>query len=749
MSKTVYLKSILSIITALSLLAFAAPPASAARTELVVWAMGTEGKLIRQMADDFEKANPDIAVTTQSIPWNGAHEKLITSVIGNMPPDVCQLGTTWMAEFHSMNALERLDGYMPSAPGALPWPFFDGALASVKFPDGLYGLPWYVDTRVIYYRKDIIKAAGCDTFPATWNDAYALFKKIAEIKKSRGEAGYAVNLSAAGGLDFLPFLNSSGAEVLDATLRKSAIRSKASAAVFESYKKLFTEGLAPLETAKDVDVLNAFETGFYPVFMSGPWMIAEIERSKPALAGKWSTAKFPSFATSTSFIGGCNLVVFKESPNKRAAFRFLEYMSEPASQTKWYKISKDLPANKDSWNDEALKSNALLAAFHEQLQSVKAPPGVPEWEQLLSFISEALEKFVYGRLTADEALAEIETKTNDIVRKADTNQTPAFKTTVVALLILAFFVALAAYFKLAATERDSISHRRISPSGYLFIAPAVAILFIFLLVPLAAAFMISLTNWNIYGINDYGKIVFTGLENYIKVLADPIFYISLRNTLIFALIGVPLSVAVSLLAAVVLNNRCVRFKAFFRASFFIPVITTMVAVAVIWRWLYNPDYGIFNWLLGAVGLPGQNWLSNGWLALPSLIVMAVWKGFGYNMIIFIAALQGIPASIYEAAEIDGASDFQQFVHITVPMLSKTTFFIVLMTSIGYLQFFAESYVMTGGGPMNATMSIVLYMYNHGFKYYNLGYSSAIAYLLFGIILAFTFLQIRFSKKFDV
>ncbi|HNY11922.1 MAG TPA: extracellular solute-binding protein [Candidatus Wallbacteria bacterium] len=747
MSKTI--KSVLVILNILSMLALSSPAMAGGKTEITVWAMGSEGKLIRAMADEFEKLNPEISVVTQAIPWNGAHEKLITSVIGNIPPDISQMGTTWMSEFHSMNALERLDGYIAPKGSQGPLPFFEGSLASIKFPDGIYGLPWYVDTRVVFYRKDIIKEAGYETFPATWDEMFIMLKKIMELKKSRNETGYAINLPAGGGLDFLPFLFSAGSELLDKDMKISAIRSKESAAAFEFYKKIFTNGLAPLETAKDVDIFNAFDTGFYPIFISGPWMISEIDRSKPNLNGKWATAKFPSNRSSTSFIGGCNLVIFKESRNKQAAYKFLEFMSSAENQAKWYKISKDLPANPAAWADESIKSNIHLNTFYEQLKSVKAPPGVAEWEQILSFISEVIEKAVYEKKTVDESLLELESKINDVMRKESATQTSGFKASMVLLFLLFFAALLGAYFKFSKPEKDSVSFRRHSPAAYIFIAPAAAVLFIFLLMPLGASFMISLTNWNIYGVNDYSKIIFTGFDNYVKLLSDPIFYISLRNTLIFAFIGVPLSVAISLFSAVALNHQYVKFKPFFRTAFFIPVITTMVAVAVIWRWLYNPELGIFNWVLGLAGIPGQNWLSNGYLALPSLILMAVWKGFGYNMIIFIAAIQAIPSSIYEAAEIDGATETKKFLYVTIPMLSKTTFFIVLMTSIGYLQFFAEPYIMTAGGPMNGTMSVVLYMYNHGFKYYNLGYSSAIAYLLFGIIIAFTYFQIKFSKKFDV
>ncbi len=222
----------------------------------------------------------------------------------------------------------------------------------------------------------------------------------------------------------------------------------------------------------------------------------------------------------------------------------------------------------------------------------------------------------------------------------------------------------------------------------------------------------------------------------------------MRNSLLFALVGVPLNLICSLLAALLLNREFIRFKALFRVGFFIPCITTMVAVAVIWRWLYNPEFGLLNLALGWLGLSPQNWLADQWLALPSLIVMAVWKGFGYNMIIFIAALQAIPEDLYESADIDGANETQQFWHITLPMLRETTVFVTIMTSIGFLQFFAEPYVMTGGGPLNQTMSVVLYMYNHGFKFYNLGYASSIAYVLFALILAFTLAQGMIKKGLE-
>ncbi|MDP8217424.1 MAG: sugar ABC transporter permease [Candidatus Theseobacter exili] len=190
----------------------------------------------------------------------------------------------------------------------------------------------------------------------------------------------------------------------------------------------------------------------------------------------------------------------------------------------------------------------------------------------------------------------------------------------------------------------------------------------------------------------------------------------------------------------------VKFRTFFRVGYFTPVVTTMVAVAVVWRWLYNPQYGLINWALESIGIAGHNWLGDVNLAMPSLIIMAAWKNFGYNMVIFLAGLQGIPSHLYEAAEIDGAGKMASFLHITLPLLKPTIFFVTIITTIGYFQFFAEPYIMTDGGPLNRTVSVVLLMYRQGFKYFNMGYASAIAYVLFFIIALFSLVQFRFSKE---
>jgi multiple sugar transport system permease protein len=290
-----------------------------------------------------------------------------------------------------------------------------------------------------------------------------------------------------------------------------------------------------------------------------------------------------------------------------------------------------------------------------------------------------------------------------------------------------------------------VSLIRGSDPGWWFAAPALIVIGVFFALPIAAAALLSLTDFDIYALADPGTLRYVGLDNYRRLLADPLFRVALGNTLYFVVIGGPLSIAVSLAAALLVTHRLARWRTLFRSAFFLPVVTTLVAVAVVWRYLYHPRYGFIDHVLGLAGLSPIDWLGDPHFAMPAIILLAVWKNFGYNMLIFIAGLAAIPPHLYEAARIDGAGAWRQFRHVTLPGLAPTALFVTVMTLIGYFQLFAEPYVMTRGGPANATLSVVLYMYDQGFRWWSMGYASAIAFVLFAIILAITAIQIRLQK----
>ncbi|ASR44206.1 MULTISPECIES: sugar ABC transporter permease [unclassified Luteimonas] len=287
---------------------------------------------------------------------------------------------------------------------------------------------------------------------------------------------------------------------------------------------------------------------------------------------------------------------------------------------------------------------------------------------------------------------------------------------------------------------------RASTAGWVFAGPALILLGVFFGIPVASALLLSLTDFDLYALSDTSNLRFVALGNYLDLLQTPLFWKSLGNTAYFVVIGVPLSIAVSLGAALLLNAKVARFKGLFRTALFAPVVTTLVAVAVIWRYLFHTSYGLVNWALGHVGIAPIDWLGDPTWAMPTIILFAVWKNFGYNMVIFVAGLAAIPEDLYEAARIDGASRWKQFVHVTLPMLGPVLLVVAVITVSGYFQLFAEPYVMTRGDPLQSTVSVLYFMYEEGFMWWNLGRASAVAFMLFLIILGVTTLLLRAGRR---
>jgi multiple sugar transport system permease protein len=282
--------------------------------------------------------------------------------------------------------------------------------------------------------------------------------------------------------------------------------------------------------------------------------------------------------------------------------------------------------------------------------------------------------------------------------------------------------------------------------GWSFALPFVILFGVFLALPILAAFLFSFTSFGLRDItNPIGASV-VGVDNYARLLSDAKFWKSLGNTVYFVVVGVPLTLALGLVIANALSRGITRFRTAFRVGFYLPVITSIVAIAVVWRFLLNPDFGLINLLLARVGITGPNWLANSALAMPSIIAMAVWRNVGFAMVVFVAGMQAIPSMLYEAASIDGAGRWQSFRYVTLPMLRPTILFMLVITTIGYLQLFEEPFVMTNGGPLDATLSVTMYMYQQGFTFFHQGYASAIAYVLFVIVAIVAFLQFRFLRS---
>lgn len=286
---------------------------------------------------------------------------------------------------------------------------------------------------------------------------------------------------------------------------------------------------------------------------------------------------------------------------------------------------------------------------------------------------------------------------------------------------------------------NKVSHSKDLKWVIIFVAPTLIGQLIFMLIPTISSFLIGFADWNLFSAPS-----FVGLKNYKYIFDDPLFYKVIKNTLVFTLFYVPLKIVIALAIANLINKK-IKGVVFFRSVFFLPALTSMVAISVVWLWLYNTEFGLINILLSYIGIQGPDWLGDGNWAMVSIIVMSIWQGMGYAMIIILASLQNIPTTLVEAANIDGASKSRIFFSIKIPLLTPTLFFL-LITNIFYgLQIFTEPFVLTKQGPADATNVLTTYMYDYAFRFQKMGIGSAIACILFVIMAIITFFQFKFDK----
>jgi multiple sugar transport system permease protein len=287
--------------------------------------------------------------------------------------------------------------------------------------------------------------------------------------------------------------------------------------------------------------------------------------------------------------------------------------------------------------------------------------------------------------------------------------------------------------------KPSSAFRILEP--YLYLLPTIVGLILFSAGAVAVSLFISFTQWDVVSPPEW-----VWFYNYLSLWHSDLFWEVFRNTLYFIVLAVPLSVVCSLALALLVNTG-LKGVTFFRTAYFLPVVSSMIAVALVWSWIFNPEYGLLNYLLRLLfGVHGPAWLDSTAWALPAMVIVTVWKGLGYSMVIFLAGLQNIPQELYNAATIDGAGVWKRFRHITLPMLSPTTFFILVITLINSFQVFEQTYVLTKGGPANSTLTLSYFIYQNAFQFFQMGKAAALAYVLFAIIFAVTLIQFRVQKR---
>ncbi len=386
----------------------AAVETGAATGTITVWAMGAEGEKLPALAEEFEAANPGVTVNVTAIPWDAAHDKFTTAITANTTPDVAMVGTTWMGEFAGLGALDPTPGSIDQSV------FFEGANETTKVDGTSYGIPWYVETRLVYYRTDLAEKAGVTEFPTDWDG----LKEMAKAMQDKAGATWGIGLQAGGQGSWqtiMPFAWSAGAELTKDDGNAYNFDSPEVLKAAQYYQSFFTDGIsdkaAPAQPTTEPD----FASGKVPMFISGPWMMKAVEEvGGDGFADKYDVAQIPADKLSSSFVGGSNLVVFKNTKNRDTAWTFVQWLADPAVQVKWYQQSTDLPSVKAAWEDPALSSDEKLAVFGKQLETAKAPPSFATWEQVITSFDTEMEKVTKSGADPAAALQTVQQQADSI-----------------------------------------------------------------------------------------------------------------------------------------------------------------------------------------------------------------------------------------------------------------------------------------------------------------------------------------------
>ncbi len=711
---------------------------SQSKVTLNFWEFSVGEELMRSLLDKFQKENPGIEVKLQQLSWDYGFDKIVLSVAANNAPDICELGTDWVPKFSSSGVLLDVTGQMADIKEEyLLWD-------AVTYKDRLYGAPWLAGTRVLFYNRDLFFKAGLDPNkpPATWGELLSASKKICEL----GEDIYGFGIFAAEPYapwqEFLPFAWGNGADVLSPDMSRCVFNSPAGIEAMEYYNKLKPYSL--VERQPQVNML--FAKGRVGMQISGFWNFNLIPRQNPGLNFGVALLPKPSHNNGfqAAFAGGEVFVIFKKSKYPEEAVKLIKFLLKEEHALEIVKVQHNVvPTYKASINHPYYQSHPNERIFFQQMLTAVAPPPHPNWVSIQEEVTNAIENVVVGNMQPKKALDDAAVKISKILKEesAKDSFSDRFITTVIcaalAILIIVFYI----YKKLKGVKPVYKFSLQRDKSTIVFLCPWLATFLVFGMYPLLYSIVISFSKYNLLN----SQLAFSGLSNFLEVIRDASFRKAVLQTFYFAAGTIPFTMTIALFSAVLINQK-IPLRQLYQAGFFLPVATSVIVIATIFTYLYAPE-GFFNFILNKlrIGHPKPSWLMNTKWALPSIMFMNVWASFGYYMVFFLAGLQTIPDSLYEAAAIDGANDWHKFLNVILPQLRPIILFAVVINTINTLQVFPEVFAMTQGGPLGSTTTIVYYLYDIGFHKFRMGNAAAVGYLLFFIILGFSLLQMKWLK----
>ena len=716
------------------------------------WGGAEEVKLEEKIVRRFMREHPGVRVEIETVP-SGYKEKILTRIASGKPPDVFLLDSTILPAFLNRSLLVDLMPYLRRY-GPAPGEFFPNVFRIAMRDSQLFAIPKDFNSLMVFYNKDLFDRAGIP-YPKpgwTWQDFLRITRQLTVDTNGDGKPDQFGTALSTHFYLWQPWLWVAGGDLLspDGSRASGYFNSAASLRAVQflvDLKRKYHVTPEAISGGAGGMMTSLFFTGKVATMVNGHWMVITIRKFLESGELRIGAVHIPvprggRRATVMYESGWC---VPKAAPHRELAIRlalFLggEYAARIRSQSgiaipAIRKIAEE-QLRRDPWGIEK--------AFFDEIPYCRQPWGtrIPEFRRLEQIAEDAMDAVMNRGANVPQTFDRAAREMDRILRESHPaaqsrgvqrghRQIFAF---VLGLLLIALLFLLGGALVLRGRER-----RRFG-LGLAFLAPSLVLLAVFVLAPLAFSLFLSVHQWDIVS----AEKPFVGLNNFRRILSDPLFWNAMKNTALFTL-QVPVGMALSLFVAVLLNQQ-IRGVTFLRTLFFLPSVSSFVAIALVWQWLYHPQFGLANYLLAKVGLGPYPWLTDPKTALLSIMIMTVWMGIGYQSVIFLAGLQGIPVHYYEAALIDGASAWQRFRYITFPLLLPTTFFVLVTSVIGSFQVFTSVYVMTGGGPARSTDVVVYHIYQSAWEYLRMGEASAMSWILFLVILLATLLQFRWLGK---
>jgi len=754
-------------VLAFVLLFFVSPAlAAAAKKERIVFWFGAsqdERAAYEAMVAEFNRTHPDIEVVPMLIPMQYVERKLLLSVVGGVPPDVVRFYAHLGGEMMSRGALEPLGDLIKRDNYDIN-DCFEVSINQNTYRGKLYGIPWVLSPEALFYNKRLFREAGLDPNrpPRNWDE----LKRYAVILTKRSEDGGIEQLGFNNLLnnpaDFHRYLIQNGGSPLSSDLKKIRFNSPEGVEALLWMRELAVAMAGPKGAKPDdkyaclqaVRNMQVFASSFVgatqdpfglekvAMRIDSPFRLPDLARYFPNL--DFGVAPVPRNKFALTEVVGNSLVIPRGSKHKEAAWEFIKFAASREQEIKVCSSAGRIPARRSAANDPKFAKSDLIRTFVKQIENGFTTPVAPGYREVSDTLADRIRSALEGEVDPKTALDQAARKGQQILNAANEDMTiyspaPWGWAALIGFLILAFAFGFGLRYVLKGTSKSRMA-RREAFSFFLFISPWLVGFLVLTFGATLASILFSFCKWDVLS-----PARFVGFRNYIELLtSDPRFFKAVGNTAYYAAFSVPLSIIGGLVISVLLNQKLKGIR-YYRTIYYLPAVVSGVATALLWQIIFHPKNGLLNKILGLFIANPPGWLQDPDWAKPAFIIMGLWS-VGGAMIIYLAGLNSIPDELYEAAKLDGAGSLRSFFSITLPLLTPTIFYHLVVGTMAALQFFTQAYIMTLGGPKDATLFYNLYLFRSGFEWMKMGYASAMAWILFAFVLGITIFQFKSAGR---